>query len=114
MMGRQRLPNRRQSETRQIEHRGQAITVTVGFDDAWAPREVFATGPKEGSDMQHVLSDACVLISIALQHGISPTALSRSLGSVPAWRGCERASEPASPLGAILACVPARPEPEAA
>lgn len=92
------LPARRRNFSETVEFRGQPIAVTVGFDDAAMPREVFATGPKEGSDMAHTLSDACIVISVALQHGIPPDALARSLGTVPGWDG----DQPASPLGAIL------------
>lgn len=98
---RTQLPTRRRNETRQITYRQATWMVTVGFDSAGAPREVFATGPKEGSDMQHVLSDACVVISIALQHGIAPAELSKSLGVIPGFQG----EEPASPIGAVLRCV---------
>jgi hypothetical protein len=99
------LPQRRRSLTADIEHRGQQITVAIGFDEAGAPREVFANGPKEGSDMQHILSDACVVISIALQCGVTPAALAHSLGTVPGWIDGREQSIPASPVGAILGIV---------
>lgn len=98
MTDRLTLSPRRENETRALNYRGSDWLVTTGFNRAGDPMEVFATGPKEGSDMQHVLSDACVVISIALQHGITPAALAKSLGTTPVMGQ----DEPASPIGAIL------------
>ena len=92
------LPNRRPSATVDVAFG----TVTVGFDALGQPREVFANGPKEGSDMQATIADACVVISIALQHGVPPAALGKSLGSVPDWNGAIR---PASAIGIIVAAI---------
>lgn len=99
------LPQRRRNATVDAAFRGQPLSVTVGFDAAGAPREVFANGPREGSDMQHVIADACVVISIALQNGVAPAALMRSLGSVPDWSLGQEGRAPASPIGVILGCV---------
>lgn len=99
------LPARRPSVTRAVTIADRPVAVTVGFYLDGRPGEVFADGPKEGSQMQAVLSDACVLISIALQHGLSPAALAHSLGRSPApWLG-EDATVWASPIGAILEAV---------
>ena len=96
---RSRLPDRRPSETMTTQFKGRQIEVTLGLDPrTMAPREVFATGFKEGTDMAHTLADACVVISIALQHGIEPGELAKSLGTVPGFAG----DEPASLIGAIL------------
>jgi hypothetical protein len=101
-MTRVALPNRRPAENRDIDFRGQRLTVTVGFDLDGCVREVFAVGPKEGSDMLHTIADACVVISIALQHGIAASDLVKSLGSVPDWNGTPA---PASVIGAVLAII---------
>ena len=102
----QRIPldDRRRAVTQNLEHGGHAFTLTIGVDNAGAPREVFAKGPKTGTSLAHVLDDACVLISLALQHGIEPRALEKSLGTVPDYSGVHG---PASPIGAILAAVTA-------
>jgi ribonucleoside-diphosphate reductase alpha chain len=93
------LPHRRPNETLDAEWQGHAFSVTVGYDPATgAPAEVFADMPK-GGQMGATLSDACVLISIALQHGIPPDALAKSLAREPGFDGTERA---ASPIGVIL------------
>lgn len=101
-MPRTPLPARRRNETREITLGAATFAVCIGFDDAGTPREVFATGPREGSDMQAVVSDACVLISIALQHGIEPDALAHSLGRVPRWVNGEEGDGPASVIGLIV------------
>lgn len=106
MTARTPLPNRRPSSTSEIAFRGFPITVTVGYDPATGqPREVFANSGRSGSDMQAALSDACVLVSIALQHGVTPAALAKSLGRVPAWVDGEEATDHASPIGVIVAAL---------
>lgn len=67
-------------------------------------REVFASGTRTGSDMQHMIDDACVVISLALQFGALPGDLRRSLGTVPdPVQGM--AETPASVIGAILRAI---------
>lgn len=103
-MTRARLPNRRPSitvpaawSTADGQHH---FTLTAGFCPATgALREVFyADGQRQGSQMQHTVQDACVLISLALQHGAPVTALAGSLGRVPVYG----ADAPASAIGVIV------------
>lgn len=93
-------PNRRPNITTPAEWQGHAFTVTAGYDPATANLcEVFADTPK-GGQMQATLADACVLISIALQHGITTAQLAKSLArELDLQAGGE---QPASPIGAIL------------
>ena len=49
--------------------------------------------------MRAILADACVVISLALQHGIEPLALAHSLARVPL---SETESAPASVIGAVV------------
>lgn len=103
---RARLPARRPSVSRAVvwsngraEHRFHA---TVGFcPQTGRALEVFAGG-KTGSDMAHVICDACVLISIALQHGASARALAHSLLKMPLVLPGGEGAAPASPVGAIV------------
>lgn len=96
------LPHRRPSVTVFAEWQGHPITVTVGFCPASAaPREVFADAVK-GGQMQATLADACVLISLALQHGLPPAALAKSLARCPDVLAGGGADMPASPIGAIV------------
>lgn len=55
--------------------------------------------------MQSTLADACVLISIALQHGITTHQLAKSLARVPDVFAGGDATLPASPIGAILGAL---------
>jgi ribonucleoside-diphosphate reductase alpha chain len=100
---RTRLPDRRPSITREVEWRTGRWTVTVGIDRDGRPREVFADGAKEGSGMAAILSDACVVISIALQAGVPVEALSRSLGEEVDQRTGVLA--PASIIGLIVSLI---------
>ena len=107
-MTRHHLPHRRPSLTIPAVWQGQAFTVTVGFDPATgAPLEVFA-GEAKGA-MLATLGDACVALSIALQHGATPAALAKSMGRIPDWvirdGDMVQIDAPASPIGAILAAV---------
>ena len=111
-MTRQALPNRRENETISAtwtapDGSTHAFAVCVGLDDAGAVREVFVNHAKGA--MAATLADACVLISIALQHGISPADLGKSLGQVPAWG--EDATAPASPIGTIMQAIAGAAQP---
>lgn len=101
---RQPLPGRRQNITCDRLWQDHLITVTVGFAPDGSPAEVFANTLRGGA-IAASLADAAVLVSIALQHGISPAALAKSLGRVPAWVNGEQVEAPASPVGTILAVV---------
>ena len=103
-MTRRRLPDRRPSATQAIRWAGSddqatTYTVTVGFHLDGTPAEVFADGPKTGSAMQALLADACVVVSLALQHGIAPADLARSMARVPV---SEIETRPASVIGAVV------------
>jgi hypothetical protein len=98
---RRRLPNRRFAVTEEIAAAdGLRITATIGFDPddpEQRPAELFLSGGEDGSGakvgsvMAAILDDACVVISVALQHGLPVTALAHSVSP-----GC------ASPIGAAL------------
>ncbi len=101
------LPTRRPNVTLSVNWQGHPLDVTVGFDPTTGqPAEVFVTTPK-GGDMQAALADASVILSIALQHGISPVEFGKSLGRVPLLWGAEGATQPASPLGAVVEAIAA-------
>jgi len=101
---RQRLANRRPSATIEVWWTSgagsYAFSVSVGYDVATGQvLEVFyADGMKEGTDLRHVAQDACVLISLALQHGVSLDTLGKSLAS-------DASGTPASLVGAIVAML---------
>ena len=109
---RRRLPNRRSSETRALTVGNHAFAATVGFHPAdGRPQELFLAGAKDGTDMAAILDDASVVISISLQHGISATALAKSVARLPlapltpadlAEAAGPRNTVPASVIGAAL------------
>ena len=101
-MTRKTLPTRRPNLTVATAWDGHEILVTVGFDPATGePMEVFAIAPP----LAATLADASVLVSIALQHGVAPDALAKSLGRVPTFTGAGMSEGPASPVGAVLEVV---------
>lgn len=109
MQTREQLPMRRQNETIELDHKGRRFTVTAGYDGDGSVREVFCSGHKE-SDLEHLVSDACVVISMALQSGYRPADISRSLGRIPTFTGAGVGEGPASPIGMILQSLRDRPE----
>ncbi|KIT14756.1 hypothetical protein [Jannaschia aquimarina] len=86
---RQRPSNRRLLETRKVEHvrpdgNVTRILVTVGYDptDPARPIEVFySEGFRSGSDIKFTVQDACVLISLLLQHGVPPERIASSMAT---------------------------------
>ena len=92
---RRRLQQRRRAETFDLLFRNQMITITAGFyaDDTLG--EVFISIGKSGTDIASVARDAGVLLSLALQHGVSPEIIRHAV-----TRGASE--EPASILGAVV------------
>lgn len=113
-MTRTRLPDRRPSWTVETQYQGRPITVTIGLDPLDAQRlEVFADGAKIGCDLAHLISDLCVVISVALQHGATPDELRGSLGTLPFSDGQGgRGLAPASIAGVLLDAVAAATSPQ--
>ncbi len=111
-IARRRLPNRRQCETRTITVDGQTFEAMVGFDpEDGQPRELFLSGGKSGSMLDALLGDVAVVVSVALQHGVPPAALAKSISRVPAsplaptdlaMAAGPRHTAPASVIGAAL------------
>ncbi len=78
---RARLPNRRPNETVQLMFNDTAYAVTVGYyANTGCIGEVFTHGAKVGSNMDAILDDACVALSMLLQHGTEPGSLASSMG----------------------------------
>ena len=95
-MTRQRLPDRRPSFTTEFVYEDRSYSATLGFDvrnDRIA--EVFTHGAKAGSAMDRILDDACVALSLLLQHGVEPAALASSMGRLGDGKS------PASVIGAL-------------
>lgn len=97
------LPNRRRTLSTEIEHRGVGIVMGVGFDAAGTVREVFADGPKTGQDMEGLLDDGCILLSLLLQSGHGIADLAERLGreSIDPADPATGQRPPASAIGAV-------------
>ncbi len=86
---RQPPPPRRLTETRRVEHvrsdgNTTPILVSVGYsvDDPLTPIEVFyAEGFRSGADLEFLTQDACVLVSLLLQHGVPPKRIAASMAT---------------------------------
>jgi hypothetical protein len=67
------LPCRRDNETFDVEHDGTFYQVTVGFfaDNPAKPAEIFIDGAQPGSELEAVLHDSAIMLSVSLQCGLS-------------------------------------------
>ena len=63
-----------------IRYGGHSYHVTVGFNSIGKVKEVFVHGSKVGSEMDFLLDDLCVVMSLLFQSGIGPVELLPSLG----------------------------------
>ena len=96
MRDRQRLPNRRRQQTDELRHGEYTFLVSCGFDASSQVKEVFSKGFRQGTDMDSLIDDAMILLSIALQHSETAQRLrgSMMLGAspaglaIPAHSGC--------------------------
>ena len=64
-------------------HRTGGLRLTLGlagFAQDGRPLEVFCHGGKVGSSMDLILDDACVALSLLLQHDVEPRDLGHSMG----------------------------------
>lgn len=109
-MTRQRLPDRRPSANVRVEWVTPSAThtfyVTLGYDPSDARiREVFySDGMKSGADLRSMAQDACVLISLLLQHGLTPDEIGKSLAVAPVMDEVR----PASLVGAVIEAIRAQ------
>ena len=94
-MTRERLRNRRRSETFTIELHGLRYTATFSRFDDGGVGEVFIQNTKPGSQSDSYARDAAIAASLALQHGCPLDVLRRAL-----LRGAHGSAS--TPLGAAL------------
>jgi hypothetical protein len=93
---RTKLPDRRPNETVELMFNDTRYAATVGYyPDTGRVGEVFTHGAKVGSAMDAILDDACVALSMLLQHGTEPGGLASSMGRLGDGRA------PASIIGAL-------------
>ena len=94
MTTRQHLPNRRPSQTVDLDFGGKRYSVGFGFYPDGRLAEAFVSGAKTGSQLDAQLNDAAILISLMLQHDIKPRDIAKSMSRV-------RVGEAASLIGAL-------------
>jgi ribonucleoside-diphosphate reductase alpha chain len=82
-MPRNRLLNRRRSESRDIAHNGHKLTLTVGFYDDGRVGECFVASPKIGSELEATARDGAILISLLLQNQVAIADINHSLAVNP-------------------------------
>jgi post-segregation antitoxin (ccd killing protein) len=91
---RERLPNRRPTENREIRHQSFTFVASIGCFEDGRLAEVFISSRKSGSDMAAAARDASIVVSIALQYGVSAETIRHALG-----RNSDGSA--ASPLGVV-------------
>lgn len=79
MLCRQRLPNRRPSESFTFELAGLRFTASVSRFDDGRIGELFLNNHKAGNQTDTNARDAAILLSFALQHGADIEAIRRAL-----------------------------------
>jgi hypothetical protein len=79
MNARQRLPDRRASQTFDVEAQGLRFTATVSRFSDGGLAEIFLQNHKAGSMAGINAQDAAVLASLALQHGVPLEVIRRAL-----------------------------------
>ncbi len=92
---RQRLLNRRFSETFGLECAGLKYVATISRFDDGRLAEVFLSNHRAGSHADANPKDAAIVGSIALQHGVPVDTLRKALLR-------DSQGRPSSPLGAAL------------
>lgn len=71
MIKRKRPPNRRECYTIKMTVDGVTVHASIHPPrELGPPQEVFISGPSPGSQMDHVLHDIAIILSVAAQSGI--------------------------------------------
>ena len=95
MTARRRLPNRRSSETFDIEAMGLRFTTTISRFPDGEIGEIFLRNHKCDSGAGILANDAAIAASLALQHGCPVETLRRALSR-------DARGNASGPLGAAL------------
>jgi hypothetical protein len=79
MTARERLPDRRQSETFELHALGLRYTATVSRYADGRIGELFLTNHKSNSAADTNARDSAIAFSVAVQHGADPEVIRRAL-----------------------------------
>jgi len=95
-LSRTTLPNRRTHETIQFEFWGQRYVVGFGRARPSGPiAEIFLNCSKSGTQAETLARDSAVLLSLALQHGVTLEEIGHAL-----TRNAD--GSPGGPVGALI------------
>ncbi|WP_299637046.1 hypothetical protein [uncultured Ruegeria sp.] len=98
---RHRLPHPRRSVTEAIEHEGHQVQLTFGFYEHGWITEIFGGSTKRGAQIDHLVADVAVALSLGLQVGLTLQQPTKSIGHIPdPFQPVGH--RPASLIGAIL------------
>jgi hypothetical protein len=93
------LPNKRPHLVHKLVHAGTSYNVGFGFDEHGVVREAFADAKRTGTDVQALLHDACLLISVLAQNGMHFRDIAKMCGeNVPEG---QTEGQPSSIIGLI-------------
>jgi hypothetical protein len=95
MSDRRRLPDRRASETFEVNCEGQTYLATVSHFDDGRLGEIFLTNHKAGSAADTAARDSAITCSIALQFGADVDTIRKALCR-------DSQAKASSPLGVAL------------
>jgi hypothetical protein len=94
-MTRQPLPQKRRNETQGFERDGINIQMTIGFYEDGRIGEIFLNADRADSMLDVLMSDAAIIASIALQHGVPLQQIAHALKR-------DKFGIASSPIGAAL------------
>lgn len=101
---RERLPNRRASETFNLECAGLDYVATISHFADGRLAEIFLTNHKAGSAADAAACDSAVVASIALQYGVPLEVIRKALMR-------DSRGQPRTPLGVVLDRIAAEVKP---
>ena len=104
MSVRERLPNRRRSETFSFFWLGMRFTATISRYNDGALAEVVLTNGKVASQADTAARDSAVVASLALQYGVPLDVIRKALLR-------DSQGKASSPLGAVLDAIAGRGRP---
>lgn len=104
-----KYPSRRTGYTLTIKHKNSSdnedkITLTANIHPSGQVLEVFVANPMVGSDMEAIMTDGCIMMSLLLQKGISIEEIVETLGDRRAYHD-HPPGAPTSHFGAIARAV---------
>jgi hypothetical protein len=83
------LPQRRSAIAVELEHAGHHFRMQIGHFPDGALGEVFLDAAKQNSALDAFAADVAILISLLLQHNVTPAEIGHALRRAPGWYGGE-------------------------